>query len=226
MAMIAPIGGKEFEKPPEGVHVGRLFRLVFCGTHDVEWKGTHKKLTKVHLTWELPLSRIKEGESAGQPFVIGKSYTFSSHEKSNLRNDMEGLYGKKFDSYELEKAGGFDLEKVVGRPCQIHIVYSEDGQYANIKALMPLGLGMECPPAINPTVIIGEKDWGGQDYMALSDKMREWIEGSDEMKKRSVEEYDAGGGIPNHDFDDDIPYTSHGYSGRPGITFDETEPPF
>lgn len=203
MPMIAPVsGGGDFEKAPEGVHIGRIYRIVFCGTHLNATYGNRQ--AKVQVSWELPNTLMQEGENAGKPFMVTKTYTFSWDERSNLRADMEGMYGKKFDSSRLEKAGGFDLEKVLGRACQVNVAYSEDKKYVNVIGLMPLPNGSDAPNGVNQQVIIGQGDWGSAEYMKLSDKMRQWIESSDEWEG----EKRARSSVPPDEppFDDSVPF--------------------
>lgn len=174
---------KEFELCPAGSFVGRLFRVVDLGTHrDDKWQ---KLSHLVQFAWELPGKKMADG----RPYLVQKRYTLSHHEKSRLRIDLESWYAKKFNTAQLNKAGGFDLAKLVGRPALLTIAHSDDGKFANVVGISPLPEGVECPPAINPTFVFEIEQWGQPSAMAgLSDKQREFIGQAEELNKRQQRE--------------------------------------
>ncbi|MHA1379626.1 MAG: hypothetical protein ACTSRG_14730 [Candidatus Helarchaeota archaeon] len=47
----------------------------------------------------------------------------SLHAKATMRKFLESWRGKKFTKEELE---GFDLQKILGKPCQLQIIHSDD----------------------------------------------------------------------------------------------------
>lgn len=73
-----------------------------------------------------------------KPFILVKRYTWSLHEKSNLRKDLERFRSQKFTQLELTE--GVDLESYIGMSCNILVVHNEveDGKvYANIESVLP-----------------------------------------------------------------------------------------
>lgn len=195
-------GGGDFEKAPEGMHVARCFKVIDCGTHLNPTFGKRQRLAWVF--FELPKALMTKGEQAGKPFIIGKRYGLSHHEKSILRGDLESWYGKRFDTAALDKAGGFDLEKVIGRPALVNIIHSEDGKYANIKAINPLPEGMECPAAVNQPFVFSLSEFNRERFDKLSEKMREFIAQSDEYQAMSKPEPQKEHAFS--DMADDIPF--------------------
>ena len=194
-------GGKKWELAPEGMHVARCYRVIDCGTHtDPTWG---KAQPKVLVMFELPNKRREEDD---KPYVVGNRYTLSHHEKARLRKDLESWYGKRFDDRHLDKAGGFDLEKLLGRPAMLNIVHSEDGRYANIRAVNPLPDGTVCPDPINPPVSLSldPEDFDAEVFESLSEGLQEWIAESPEYKQLSdtpsvEEEESARAAGPNGD---------------------------
>jgi hypothetical protein len=203
MAVRTSNAGSDFEKAPEGMRVGRCYRIVDCGTHLNKLFGKKQRLAWVY--WELPTTPMKEGDNAGKPFSIGKRYGLSHNEKSILRADLESWYGKQFDTKALDKAGGFDLEKLIGRPALLNIVHSEDGKYANIKSVNPMPDGMECPPAVNGTFVFSLEDFEQTKFDKLSEKMQDFIRESDEYQAMAQGEQKAPAGHFD-DLPDDIPF--------------------
>lgn len=87
MYLPKPEGGN-FSPVPAGNHIAICYRLIDLGTQLVEWKGAKKTQRKVLISWELPNELMTEGEYAGQPFTIGRRYTWSMSDKANLRHDL------------------------------------------------------------------------------------------------------------------------------------------
>lgn len=201
MAIKTSNSGGDFEKAPEGMHVARCVRIIDCGTHlDEKW---NKSKRIGWLFFELPNALMAADEENKQrPFMVGKRYTLSHNEKALLRTDLESWYGKQFNTGELDKVGGFDLEKLIGRPAMVNIVYSEDGKYANIKSVTPLVHGMNCPAQINDSFSFSIDEYGTEKFKQLSDRMQQFISEAEEVKKPKAQMPKAVG----QDFDDDIPF--------------------
>jgi hypothetical protein len=123
MSLIAS-GTKSYTPAPEGVWAAVCVDVADLGMVDGQWGEKHK----CRIVWEL-----SEKMSDGRPFTAQKQYTV--HEKASLFKDLKSWRGKQFTPDEL---AGFDVEKVIGAPCQIVIVHEEkDGSiYGNITAIM------------------------------------------------------------------------------------------
>ena len=189
--------GGDFEKPPEGMHIGRCYRYIDMGTHKDEKYNTMKR--KVQLAFELPDAKMDDGK----PFMATKSYTASHNERAILRQELESWYGKTFNTAQLDTAGGFDLDKLIGRPCMLNIVYSEDKKYANIKSITPVVNGMECPEQINSSFTFDLDNFNQSDFEQLSEKMQAYINVSEERKNGESPQPTQ----TQDDFqDDDIPF--------------------
>lgn len=171
----------DFEIAPAGMHVARCCRVIDCGTQNDAKFGKKKRLG--WLFWELPNAlQSARGDDERRAHLVGKRYTLSHNEKANLRLDMESWYGKRFDTAVLDRAGGFDLEKCLGRAALLNLVHSEDGRYANISSVNPLPAGMSCPPAFNPPIAFGFDPYRPEVFELLSGGMKEFIRGSEEWQ--------------------------------------------
>ena len=193
----------KFDPAPAGWNIARLFAVIDLGTHfDQKWdKETHL----VRLGFELP----KVLRDDGKPFAIYKRYTLSHHEKSRMRQDLEAWYGKKFDTALLNKAGGFDLGKLLGRTAFVNITHDEgdSGTFSNISAIGPLPQGMDCPPAINPLVIFSLQEFDQKVFDTLTDKTQEQIKQSGEYRVMTGQiKAPPGRGAPARSVEDDVPY--------------------
>ncbi len=114
-----------FEPAPEGLHSAVCIDVVDLGIEDGQFGAKHK----CRIVWELA-----ELMPSGDRYIASKKYTVSLHEKSALHKDLKSWRGKPFTAEEM---AGFDVEKVIGAPCQILIEQQEkDGSvYANIMAV-------------------------------------------------------------------------------------------
>lgn len=176
MAIRTTNNSSGFELAPQGVHVARCCRVIDCGTRVDPTFG--KRRRQAWIFWELP----KVLRDNGEPQLIGKRYTLSHNEKANLRADLESWYGQHFDDKALDDAGGFDLEKLIGRPALINVLHSQDGKYANVASVMPVPKGMDCPPAASPEIVFGFEPYSAAVFETLSQGMQEYIKGSEEWQ--------------------------------------------
>ena len=128
-----------FTPAPEGLHPAVCCDVVELGTEVNSFNGGLQE--KVRIVWQLE----DINQDTGKPYEASQKYTLSLHEKAKLCQHLEAWRGRKFTE---EEVAGFDLEKLIGVPCQIQIVHNikEGGKtYANVQAVVPLGKGMVKP---------------------------------------------------------------------------------
>ncbi len=128
MSLIIKEDSSEYPLCPDGLHAAVLVDAVDLGKQESPWGAKHK-LSLVFETQTL--------DEEGKPFILAKRYTWSLHEKSALRRDLERFRGLKFTLEELTE--GVDLEAYIGMSCQILVVHNEteDRVYANIESVLP-----------------------------------------------------------------------------------------
>lgn len=201
MAIKTSNSGGDFKLAPEGMHVARCFKIIDCGTHLDEKFQKEKRIGWVF--FELPNALMPADDKGVQyPFIIGKRYNLSHNEKAILRLDLESWYGKRFNTVDLDNSGGFDLEKVIGRPAMLNVVHTEDGKYANIMSINPMPQGIECPPPVNDPFVFSLEDVNSDKFGKLSEKMQSFIKECKELSpKPSVKTAND-----HPAFDDDIPF--------------------
>jgi hypothetical protein len=180
MKMPEPKAG-DFERCPPGNHLAVCYEVIDMGTQETVFQNEVKQQRKVWIGWETP----HETMSDGRPFVIGKRYTLSGHEKGNLRKDLESWRGKAFADSDFGD-NGFQIESVIGNACFLNVVHTEkDGKtYANIVSIASLPKGTVAPPLTNASTYVslepGEFDQAAFD--SLSDRMKETVMASPEYK--------------------------------------------
>jgi hypothetical protein len=189
-------GGGDFTPIPEDLHLAVCYGIWDIGTQFSErWEKT---VHKVVIVWEIPGCRgefERDGKKVNLPRAISKQYRISLHKKAGLRKDLESWRGKKFTDEELK---GFDLQVLLGVPCQIQVLHNkvDDKVYANIATITKAPAGTHLTPE-NPLIFFSFEDGGD-----IPTGTPEWI--MDLI--RHAEEYK--GGLHNeHDIpEDDVPF--------------------
>lgn len=102
---------KTFKPAPEGLWDGVCIDVVDKGMVPTNYGPKHK----VQFRWVV---NAEPKRSDGKPHMVSMSYPISMDERSNLRKMLELWRGRKFTPEELKK---FDLETVLGAPCQIQV---------------------------------------------------------------------------------------------------------
>jgi hypothetical protein len=136
MSLIVRSSGS-FAPAPEGLHNAVCVDVVNLGMVDGPWGMKHN----CRLVWE-----IDKAMKDGKRFIVGKRYTLSLHKKSTLYKDIKSWRGVMFTPEELK---GFDLERVIGAPCQLVIVHEEKNEsiYANVSTIMKADPNNKLKPA-------------------------------------------------------------------------------
>lgn len=168
MSLTPPVKSA-FDKLSEGTHLAICDQIILMGEQATQF-GTKVKL---YIRFEVPTERTDiDGKSL--PKVLGKFYTYSLSEGSNLRKDLESWRGKKFNDDDLTDKDGnsiFDVSRFAGKPCQI--VVAHNGDYANIIAVIGLAPGTPAPKGENPVIVYDGTSL--ETYNKLSEKLREKI---------------------------------------------------
>lgn len=185
MKMPTVESGGTFEKCPEGNHLAVCYEVIDLGTQETTWEGETKRQRKIWIGWETASEQMEDG----RPFVIGRRYTFSSHEKSTLRKDLESWRGKKFSDEDIAK---FDLKDLLGCACFLNVVHSTKGDrtYANISTVAALPKGTTTPELVNSKTYLSlDIDEYEPDVMnLLSDRMAETVKASPEWQALNAAE--------------------------------------
>lgn len=130
-------------KIPAGLAPAVCIGIYDCGDQPGFGKNAHKTFPTIYLEFEL----VGTKDDKGNPFIVSQNYFPNFGNNSRLKEHLEGWRAKKFTKEELN---GFDIEKLLGVPCQLNIVHNETaggGLYANIAAILPWAKGAAKIPA-------------------------------------------------------------------------------
>jgi hypothetical protein len=128
-------GGKDFELVPEGTHFAICNQVVYLGIQAKTYNDGAKELPEVYFRFEIPDVQIeytKKGKQMKGPATIGRTFTLSIGKTSNLGPFLINWRGKQFTQEEVDN--GFDINSLLGKVCNLGVVHSEDGKYANISS--------------------------------------------------------------------------------------------
>lgn len=208
---IAESKGGDFAPTPEGQHIMVCSRIIDLGTQTTTYQGDTKRQRKVLLCWELPNERIKNADGHDMPVMHIAKYTWSFHEKANLRKDLESWRGRKFKDEDFSgPPSGFHITKLLGVPCYGQIVHeqAENGKtYANLSAIMAFpGKQADWPKLEGEQIFFDLDAFDGATFDKLSEYWQGVIKGSPEYAEAVGSPHnDPHGGTAN-DPDDEIPF--------------------
>jgi len=176
----------------EGNYPATLYKIVYMGVVEGEYKGEKTSAYKVNLTWELPteMKEWKEGEGE-KPVVVSKMCTLSMNSKANLRAIVEGMIGGMTDAEAID----YDLDDLAGQACLLNISYgvSETGKEKQNVSTSKLIKGMDKPKPFNKKVIVSYQNWNEAEYQNLPQFMK------DEMAKTLEYQIMKGTYVPTAD---------------------------
>lgn len=126
--------GVDFKPAPQGLHRAVCVDWVDLGVVESKFGAREK----VRLVWEIDETM----EETGKRYIISQMYTPSLHAKANMRHHLESWRGREFT---VEERKGFDLDNILGKPCQIQVIHAahDDMVYANVASIVPMGKGMD-----------------------------------------------------------------------------------
>lgn len=164
------------EPCPAGAFPARCIWILDLGSHEEAYKDEPPvDKRKIRIGFELPTeTKVFKPELGEQPFLIGKEYTFSFHEKASFRKFLETWRGLKFTD---EQAYKFDISTLLGQPAMVSVSHTVKGDrtYANLDAAMKLPKGMTCPPQVGESLILHLDDLGNPDVSATIMKLPPWV---------------------------------------------------
>lgn len=165
---------------------------------------------KVQLVFQTPHLDPEQG----WPLRVSTRMNVSMFETARLRLFLEAWRGKRYT--ETEAKAGVDMEGCIGRTGYITVEHSEDGQWANITAIMPLPTGLSAPAPEAEYERIRDKEGGWDtrspgstagDKAGASKAPAERVEGQRPEAAAEV-------AVPDEPYDfaanDDLPFNTRG----------------
>lgn len=139
--MIPPTSeNKDYKLISAGLHQARCVSVIDQGTQMTT--GVYSKEShQVRIVFEVP-GELRDDDL---PYRIGRTYTLSLYEKSNLRKDLGAWRGKQLTPEECKT---FDLKSLLDKTVNIsvtHMTNNSGDEYAAISAFIPMKSGEAMP---------------------------------------------------------------------------------
>lgn len=189
MSMIASDnGGSTIPKLEGGVYTAISSAIVDLGLQKNE--KFDKTQRKFMMIWTI-LNETIEVNGEQLPRQLSKEYSFSLHEKSTLRKDLQAWRGKAFTEEELR---GFNILNVLNVPCQLQVLLEEKNgkSYNNIASIMALPKGTEVDRLDNTYYFDIETTDSWKNWTKIPQWIRDRIKKAINYKNSGLEEYVAG----------------------------------
>lgn len=186
--------GTKIDPVPGGTYIGRCFSMIHIGTvlENIQNKG-EQWVNKVQITFELPTeTHVFDEKRGAEPRVVGKEFTLSMNEKSNLRKFLTNWRGKPFTEADAE---AFDITKLLSIDCMLTIINKTSAKgniYSEITAAAQTIKGMTVPDQVNPNFEFNYSDKlenFGNVPKFLREKImksKEWTALSEETKNKLI----------------------------------------
>jgi hypothetical protein len=211
MYLPEPTEGGDFTPPPEGTHPATCYRFIDLGTQKSTFNNEEKSARKIMLSWEITDPEIMMDDD--QPFIVSGWYTWSMHEKANLRKMLEGWRGKAFVESDFGQ-GGFNVKNLLGVGCLLNILHvtKPDGRvFANISNVIKMPKGMEAGDLRNEQtyLAVNAEEFDRDVFNGLSDKLQSTIRLSPEYQALERPAQQDGYTSPSFEetaASDDIPF--------------------
>lgn len=128
---------------------------------------------KLQFVWELPSETI-EVDGKQEPKQLSKEFAIATKKNSGLRTFISSWNSRAYTDEEFQEVELFDQ---IGKACQLNVVLSESGEYANVDSVMPIPKGFTAPESSTPPIMWDMDNWNDEVFKTLP----EWVQ--DKIKK-------------------------------------------
>lgn len=159
-----------------------IYMAVCVGVIDLGEQYSEKfksYANKVKFVWALPSETI-EIDGKTEERQLSKEFTFSISKKGGLRAFLESWNSNTYSDEEFAELDVFDQ---VGKPCQLQVVLSDNGEYSNVANLMPLPKGMPEPVSKTACITWDMDAWDDAVFESLPEWTKEQIKKSTQYQK-------------------------------------------
>lgn len=160
-----------------GVYIAVCVGVIDLGEQFSEKFKNYRN--EVQFVWELS-GEMVEVDGEMKPRQLSRTFSFSSSKKSNLRTFLSSWNGVQYSDEQFQD---LDVSKQIGRACQLNVVLSDTGEYANVDSVIPLPRGVSAPAAQIEPIIWDMDEWDDDKFSALPEWVQEKIKKSTQYQK-------------------------------------------
>lgn len=160
-----------------GVYLGICIGVIDLGEQYSEKYKNYDN--KIQLVFELPSETI-EVDGKQEPKQLSREFKITAKVGSKFRDFINAMNGKTYSDDEFKALELFDQ---IGKACQLNVVLSESGEYANIETVMPLMKGMPAPESKTEPIKWDMDAWDDELFKKLPEWVQEKIKKSTQYQK-------------------------------------------
>lgn len=176
----------------DGTYPARIVQIIDLGLQENEWQGETKQQPKVFINFEFPTERITvDGED--RPRWLGKEYTMSSHEKSQLYQVLMAA-----DPGGKLTANGKKIKPLLGQPLMVTVGSTASGN-AKIVSVARLMKGLTVGELENPAILFDLDNPDEEVY----NKLPKWVQ---EKIDNRLDKDDDPAPVVDPELNDDNPF--------------------
>ena len=115
-----------------------------------------------------------------EPKQLSKEFAIATKKNSGLRTFISSWNSKAYTDEEFQEVELFDQ---IGKACQLNVVLSESGEYANVDSVMPIPKGFTAPESSTTPILWDMDNWNDEVFKTLPEWVQEKIKKSTQYKK-------------------------------------------
>lgn len=163
-----------------GVYTAVCVQSINEGTQMAKKRtGEEYECVKVCLVFEL-IGETVEIDGETKPRLLNRTFNVGKGPNGALRKFVESMRGQIFSNDAYRQ---FDTASLLGQGCQLSVVLSDNGEYANVDTAIPMPKGSAIPVATTPLIKFDLRPWDDAAFKALPTWAQEAIQKSAEYKK-------------------------------------------
>ena len=160
-----------------GVYMAVCVGVVDLGEQYSELYKSYSN--KVKFVWALPGETI-EIDGKTEERQLSREFSVATKKTSKLRTFLGSWNSKNYTDEEYLELDLFDQ---VGKACQLNVVLSDSGEYANVDSVMPIPKGLPAPVSKTAFFTWDMDAWDDGAFERLPEWAREQIKKSTQYQK-------------------------------------------
>lgn len=159
-----------------------VYMAVCVGVIDLgeQYSEIYKSYSnRVKFVWALPTETI-EIDGKQEERQLSREFSVATKKSSKIRTFLSSWNSKTYTDDEFLE---LDLFEQVGKPCQLNVVLSETGEYANVESAIPLPKGIQAPVTQTEFILWDMDAWNDDVFKKLPEWVQEQIKKSTQYQK-------------------------------------------
>lgn len=173
---------KDLAKPKTPPVEPGVYMAVCVGVIDLgeQYSELYKNYAnKVKFVWALPTETI-EVDGRKEERQLSREFSIATKKGCKLRTFLDNWNGTKYSDEDFLE---LDMFEQIGKPCQLNVVLSETGEYANVESAIPLPRGIPAPETTTAYIMWDMDRWDDELFKILPAWTQDQIKKSTQYQK-------------------------------------------